>query len=63
MFDMENRGETLIFMSRHFDHSVSTKEWVAILILPFLCFGARTIFYRLLFCDKNKEIYDEALAN
>ena len=34
MFRLENRGETLIFMSRHFD------ETVTILISHFLRFGA-----------------------
>ena len=33
MFGLENRGETLIFMSRHFD------ETMAILISHFLHFG------------------------
>ena len=37
MFGLENRGETLIFMSRHFD------ETMTILILHFLCFGALKI--------------------
>ena len=34
MFGLENRGKTLIFMSRHFD------ETMTILILHFLRFGA-----------------------
>ena len=34
MFGLENRGETLIFMSRHFD------ETMTILISHFLLFGA-----------------------
>ena len=34
MFGLENRGETLIFMSRHFD------ETTTILISHFLRFGA-----------------------
>ena len=34
MFGLENRGETLIFMSRHFD------ETTTIMISHFLCFGA-----------------------
>ena len=34
MFGLENRGETLIFMSRHFD------ETMTILISHFLRFGA-----------------------
>ena len=33
MFGLENRGETLIFMSRHFD------ETMPILIFDFLCFS------------------------
>ena len=33
MFFLENRGETLIFMSGHFDETMN------ILILYFLCFG------------------------
>ena len=37
MFGLENRGETLIFMSRHFD------ETMTILILHFLRFGALKI--------------------
>ena len=37
MFGLENIGETLIFMSRHFD------ETMTILILHFLCFGALEI--------------------
>ena len=37
MFSLENRGETLIFMSRHFD------ETMTILILHFLHFGALKI--------------------
>ena len=37
MFGLENRGETLIFMSRHFD------EKMTILILHFLRFGAQKI--------------------
>ena len=41
MFGLENRGETLIFMSRHFD------ETMTILIPHFLRFGALTI----LTCD------------
>ena len=38
MFGLENRGETLIFMSRHFD------ETMTILISHFLRFGALKIF-------------------
>ena len=34
MFGLENRGETLIFMSRHYD------ETITILISYFLSFGA-----------------------
>ena len=37
MFGLENRGETLIFMSRHFD------ETMTILISHFLRFGALKI--------------------
>ena len=37
MFGLENRGETLIFMSRHFD------ETMTILFLHFLRFGALKI--------------------
>ena len=37
MFGLENRGETLIFMSRHFD------ETITILISHFLRFGALKI--------------------
>ena len=37
MFGLESRGETLIFMSRHFDKTMT------ILILHFLCFGALKI--------------------
>ena len=37
MFSLENRGETLIFMSRHFD------ETMTILISHFLHFGALKI--------------------
>ena len=37
MFHLENRGETLIFMSRHFD------ETMTILISRFLRFGALKI--------------------
>ena len=37
MFGLENRGEILIFMSRHFD------ETMTILILHFLRFGALKI--------------------
>ena len=37
MFGLENRGETLIFMSRHFD------ETMTILISHFLHFGALKI--------------------
>ena len=37
MFGLENRGETLIFMSRHFN------ETITILILHFLHFGALKI--------------------
>ena len=37
MFGLENRGETLIFMSRHFDKTM------IILILHFLRFGALKI--------------------
>ena len=37
MFGLENRGETLIFMSRHFD------ETITILIPHFLRFGALKI--------------------
>ena len=37
MFGLENRGETLIFMSRHFN------ETMTILILHFLHFGALKI--------------------
>ena len=37
MFDLENRGETLSFMSRHFDETMTT------LISHFLHFGALKI--------------------
>ena len=37
MFGLENRGETLIFMSRHFDETMTT------LISHFLRFGALKI--------------------
>ena len=37
MFGLENRGDTLIFMSRHFD------ETMTILILHFFSFGALKI--------------------
>ena len=37
MFGLENRGETLIFMSHHFDQTMT------ILISQFLCFGALEI--------------------
>ena len=48
MFGLENRGKTLIFMSRHFD------ETMTILISHFLHFGALKMFNWCLFCVKNK---------
>ena len=54
MFRLENRSETLIFMSRHFDKTMT------ILILHFLPFGALKILtgdYFVLW--KNKIIYSE----
>ena len=48
MFGLENRGKTLIFMSRHFD------ETMTILISHFLRFGALKRFNWWLFCVENK---------
>ena len=45
MFGLENRGKTLIFMSRHFDKTIT------ILISHFLC---TKNFNWWLFCDDNK---------
>ena len=47
MFGLENRGETLIFMSRHFD------EAMTILISHFLRFGCTKNFNLWLFCVEN----------
>ena len=47
IFGLENRGETLFFMSRHFDQTMT------ILTSHFLHFGA--LVYWWLFCDKNKQ--------
>ena len=44
MSGLENRGETLIFVSRHFD------EAMTILILHFLHFGAQKIQLVLILC-------------
>ena len=48
MFGLENRGETLMFMSRHFDETMS------ILISHFLRFGKPKHFNWWLFCVENK---------
>ena len=48
MFGLENRDETLIFISRHFDKTMT------ILILHFLHFGALKILTGDLFCVQNK---------
>ena len=54
MFDLENRGETFIFMSRHFD------ETMTILISYFLRFGALTILTGDNFVlRKNQIIYSK----
>ena len=48
MFGLENRGETLIFMSRHFDQTMT------ILISHFLRFGALKILTGDYFVLRNK---------
>ena len=54
MFGLENRGETLIFMSRHFD------EKMTILISHFLRFGALKISNGDYFMLRiNKRIYSK----
>ena len=54
MFGLENRGETLIFMSRHFD------ETMIILISHFLPFGAlKNLTCDYLVLKINKIIYSK----
>ena len=48
MFGLENRGETLIFMSRHFDKTMT------ILISHFLRFGALKILTGDFYALRNK---------
>ena len=54
MFGLENRGETLFFMSRHFDQTM------IILFLHFLRFGALNNFTDDCFVIRiNKMIYSK----
>ena len=54
MFSLENRSKTLIFMSRHFD------ETMTILFSHFLCFGALKILTGDYFLLRiNKIIYSK----
>ena len=54
MFGLESRGETLIFMSRHFD------EKMTILISHFLRFGALKILTSDYFVLKINQIISRA---